>query len=62
MTLVSGHQLQWVSQTHLFYTTINSSMRPDTAIFLDVETGEQGESGPLVSVVSVLVFLLGLAH
>ena len=39
--LHSGHQMQWTSDTSIIYTTINTNLRPDTALFLNLETGEQ---------------------
>ena len=40
-TLASGHQMQWTSDSSIIYTTINTNLRPDTALFLNLETGEQ---------------------
>lgn len=49
-TLNSGHQIQWISESRLVYTTINRNMRPDTATSLDLKTGELGTSNDLWNV------------
>ena len=39
--LERAHQVQWVSDTELYYTTINTDMRPDMVLYVDIAQQKQ---------------------